>query len=89
MAIAGKYGGIANIRGFGLMIGADFVDADGHPDTARCTAVIDHCRNEGRLILMTAGAIGNTVRFMPPLVVTKEEMSTALQALEKAVAATG
>jgi 4-aminobutyrate aminotransferase-like enzyme len=51
--------------------------------------VIDHCRNEGRLILMTAGAIGNTVRFMPPLVVTKEEMSTALQALERAVAATG
>jgi 4-aminobutyrate aminotransferase-like enzyme len=69
------------------MVGADFVDDSGAPDAARCTAFIDHARTEGRLLLMSTGAEGNTVRFMPPLVVTEEEMATALAAMAAALAA--
>jgi 4-aminobutyrate aminotransferase len=88
LKMAGRDGGIASIRGLGLMVGADFVDRDGAPDANRCAAVIDHCRKEGKLLLMTAGPVGNTVRFMPPLVVKEDEMTTALEAMEKALAAT-
>ena len=48
---------------------------------------MQHCLNESNVILMTAGAAGNTVRFMPPLTVSEEEIDLVLDALAKAIAA--
>lgn len=88
-SLGSEHPALANIRGPGLMVGADFVDRDGRPDADRCNAVIRHSREESRLLLMSAGARGNTIRFMPPLTVTQEEVDVALEALGKAIAATG
>ncbi len=74
-----RHDGIVHVRALGLMIAVQF-------DTAvRTSAVVAHSLRDGRLILMTAGAAGTTLRFMPPLTVTADEIDVALSALDKAL----
>jgi 4-aminobutyrate aminotransferase-like enzyme len=81
--------GIAEVRSLGLMVAAEFRSPEtGIPDTARVAAVLDHCLNEGHLILMSAGTYSETVRFMPPLVVSEAEINEGLRVFEKALEAT-
>jgi 4-aminobutyrate aminotransferase len=88
-AIAVDHPVIADVRGPGLMVAAEFRDpATGAPDAPRTAAVIAHCREHANVLLMNAGTWGNVIRFMPPLVVTEDEMSEALAAVAAAVAAT-
>jgi 4-aminobutyrate aminotransferase len=74
--------GILQVRGPGLMVGTEL------SDPARVTAVQQHCLSEGRVILMNAGTYGRTLRWMPPLVVTAEEVDLALGAFAAALKAT-
>jgi 4-aminobutyrate aminotransferase len=83
-----EHPGMSNVRGPGLMVGADFVTGEGTPDADRCNAIIRHCREESRLLLMGAGARGNTIRFMPPLIVDADQVDLGLEALGKALSAT-
>ena len=74
--------GIVDVRGLGLMNGVQFADP------ARVAAVAKHCLEESHLILMNAGTYGTTLRLMPPLVVTADEVDTALAAIGSALKAT-
>lgn len=74
--------GILQVRGPGLMVGTEFRDA------ARVAAIQKHCLDEGRLILMNAGTYGTNLRWMPPLVVTENEIDLALAAFAAAMKAT-
>ena len=73
---------LRQVRGPGLMVGSSFEDASVVP------AVIEHCRREGRLILMNAGTDGDIVRWMPPLVVTASEIDEAVATFANALKAT-
>jgi 4-aminobutyrate aminotransferase len=73
---------LRQIRGPGLMVASSFSDA------ARVPAVIGHCLREGRLILMNAGTYGRDIRWMPPLVVSADEIDEAVQAFASALKAT-
>ena len=77
-----RHAGISHVRVLGLMIAAQFESA------TLTSAVVAHCLDEGKLILMTAGAAGVTLRFMPPLTVSADEIDIALAALDKALIAT-
>ena len=70
---------VTDVRGNGLMVAADLNSAE------LTKAVVSHCLNDEKLILMTAGAQGNTIRFMPPLTVSEEEIDLALAALRNAL----
>ena len=72
----------AEVRGLGLMVALE-TDVP-----ARTAAVIEHCLREGRVILMSAGSKGQVTRFMPPLVVTAEEVDRCLDAVRDAWKAT-
>jgi 4-aminobutyrate aminotransferase len=74
--------GVVQVRGVGLMVATVFADP------ARVGAVMRHCLNEGRLILMSAGTDGTVLRWMPPLVVTAAEIDEALQSFGAALKAT-
>jgi len=74
--------GLRQIRGPGLMVAASFAEP------TRVPAVVQHCLNEGHLILMTAGTAGRDIRWMPPLVVTAAEIDEAVQAFASALKAT-
>ena len=76
-------GAIVHTRGLGLMNAVEFADP------ARCKAVIAHLLDEGKVITMAAGVNGATLRWMPPLVVTADEVDLALHAFAIAVKATG
>ncbi|MBA3984097.1 MAG: aminotransferase class III-fold pyridoxal phosphate-dependent enzyme [Acidimicrobiia bacterium] len=74
--------GIRQVRGLGLMIGTEFDDGE------RAKSVAAHCLAEGRMILMTAGTAGRCVRWMPPLVVSADEIDEGLQSFAAALKAT-
>jgi 4-aminobutyrate aminotransferase len=74
--------GIVQVRGPGLMVGTEFRDA------ARVAAIQKHCLDHGRLILMNAGTYGTNLRWMPPLVVTADEIDIAVGAFAAAMKAT-
>ena len=69
---------IGEVRGKGLMIGMELVETDRSPARALCDAVITRAFHNG-LLLLSCGA--STVRFMPPLDVTREEVDEAMALL--------
>lgn len=70
---------IVEVRGRGLMVATEF--KDGHPGIA--AKIVAAAARQGLLIL-TAGA-RETVRFLPPLVVSEHEVDEALAAFESAL----
>jgi 4-aminobutyrate aminotransferase-like enzyme len=80
---------VREVRGLGLMNGIQLHDpVTGAPDGARVAAIIARARDEHRVLLMNAGTWGNVIRFMPPLVVTAQEVDLALDAVGRSLAAT-
>jgi 4-aminobutyrate aminotransferase len=71
------------VRGRGLMVATEFDTPE------RADAVVAHCLREHRVILMKAGTRNRTIRWMPPLVVTVDEVHEATQAFAAAIRATG
>lgn len=71
------YPSIGDVRGLGLMIGAEFRTCDGKPDKATAKAVAHACL-ERKLMLLTCGPWDNTIRWIPPLVVNEGQINTAL-----------
>jgi 4-aminobutyrate aminotransferase len=69
---------IGDVRGKGLMIGMELIESDGSPARALCDAVITRAFHNG-LLLLSCGT--STVRFMPPLDVTREEVDEAMALL--------
>jgi 4-aminobutyrate aminotransferase len=76
--------GIGDVRGPGLMVGVEFVALDGRPDAARTKAVQRACLDE-RLLLLTCGTFENVIRWIPPLVVTDEQIDDALAVFARAL----
>ena len=79
-----RYPAIGDVRGMGLMIGVEFRDADGNPDKSMAKAVQKACFEE-RLMLLTCGPWDNTIRWIPPLIVSEEQVGTGLQIFERAL----
>jgi 4-aminobutyrate aminotransferase len=78
---------VVDIRGLGLMIGVQFADADGAAG-ATATAVQKAAAERG-LLLLTCGAWGDVVRFIPALVVDEEQISQAVELFVEAVTSVG
>jgi diaminobutyrate-2-oxoglutarate transaminase len=82
---------IGDVRGRGLMLGMEIVDpqgaldVQGHPpvDTARAKAFQQACLKRG-LIVELGGRFGATVRFLPPLIITEQEIDFVAQILFQA-----
>ncbi len=83
-----RSGVIGDVRGLGLMVGAELTNLDGTPATDLAKAVTKGCLKR-RLLLLTCGTLGNTVRWIPPLTATQEQIEEALavfkDALEEAI----
>ncbi|MEV7009505.1 diaminobutyrate--2-oxoglutarate transaminase [Streptosporangium sp. NPDC051022] len=84
---------IGDVRGRGLMIGVELVDPEGVPD-ARGTLpaaprlaaeVRTACLDRG-LIVELGGRHDSTVRLLPPLIITDEQVETVLDRLADAIA---
>jgi len=79
--------GLGQVRGKGLFVGAEFVDANGDPDDDRVEAIQQYCYEHGVLV-WTAGQYGNVVRLLPPLVLTQRQAEVGTEIIADAIAAT-
>ncbi len=79
-----KYPVIADVRGLGCMVATEFIK-DGKPDADTVKAVIKAAFDE-KLLMLNCGTFGNIIRWIPPLVVTKDEMDDALERFSRALA---
>jgi acetylornithine/N-succinyldiaminopimelate aminotransferase len=70
-SLRGKFGFVKDVRGKGLLIGME-LDFEGKD-------IVTACLKEGFLINCT---VENVLRFMPPLIITEEEINRLLKALE-------
>ena len=72
---------IGDIRGIGLMRGAEFVHADKSPAADELDQVLEEMKNRG-FIIGKNGIARNVMAFQPPLVITAEDIDNVLNALE-------
>jgi 4-aminobutyrate aminotransferase len=80
-----EYPQIGDVRGLGLMIGTEFrTVAEGKPDKTTAKAVAHACQDR-KLLLLTCGPWDNTIRWIPPLVVSKDQIDTALGILKESL----
>jgi 4-aminobutyrate aminotransferase len=75
---------IGDVRGVGLMVGTEFRTANRQPDKTTAKAVLHACQDK-HLLLLTCGPWDNTIRWIPPLVVTKEQIDQALSIFGEAL----
>ena len=81
-----KHSVIGDVRGIGAMLAIEFVDQKtGKPAPDFAKAVQTHALNSGVLIL-TAGTFGNVLRFLPPVVITDEQLLEAVAVMDEALA---
>jgi 4-aminobutyrate aminotransferase len=71
-----EFKSIGDVRGLGLMAATEF-SRNGAPDTATAKAVVKAAFERG-LLLLTCGTHDNVVRWIPPLVVTPDQIDDAL-----------
>ena len=78
---------IGDVRGAGLMVATEFTRPEGakrQPWTDRAKAVVKASLNNN-LMLLTCGSYDNTVRWIPPLIVTEGQIKDALEMFKKAL----
>jgi alanine-glyoxylate transaminase/(R)-3-amino-2-methylpropionate-pyruvate transaminase len=83
-----KYTVIGDVRGRGLMIGIELVKdrATKAPASAECAQVLEQARQLG-LLLGKGGLWGQTIRFAPPMCITRADADFALEVFDEAFGA--
>ncbi len=81
-----KFDCIGDIRGLGAMLVVEFVKDRNtkEPDMDFAMAVIKKAVSNG-LILIRAGLYTNCIRFLPPIVITDEQLNEGMDVIENAI----
>ena len=70
-----KYQSIIEVRGMGLMIGVEFIN------TEITKKIQSNCLKQ-KLLLLTCGTYSKTIRWIPPLIISKDQIIKALSIFE-------
>jgi 4-aminobutyrate aminotransferase len=83
-ALGTHHNTIADVRGLGLMVGVEFCRPDDNntPDRQLRERVMQKCFEKGLLLL---GCGESTLRFCPPLIVSADEVETAVGLFDEAI----
>lgn len=86
-ALAEKYDVISEVRGHGAMLAIEFSKpGTTEPDADLVQRVIDYAAQQG-VLLLSAGAYNQAIRFLPTLKITDELIADVLSVLDEAIAA--
>ncbi|GAB3124159.1 aspartate aminotransferase family protein [Glaciibacter psychrotolerans] len=77
---------LGEIRGAGLFIGIDIIDADGRPDEARTIALLNELRRR-HVLIGASGLANSTLKVRPPLLFSPADADRFLTELAGAVQA--
>ncbi|SNS61355.1 4-aminobutyrate aminotransferase / (S)-3-amino-2-methylpropionate transaminase [Anaerovirgula multivorans] len=82
-----KYELVGDVRGRGAMVAIELVKDRGTKETAKeeTNNIVQECWKNG-LVVLSAGARGNVLRFLMPLVITDHQLNIGLDILENAIA---
>ena len=81
-----KYDVIGDVRGFGMMLGVEFVtDKTTLAPAPELRDQVEYACYERGLIILGCGT--NSIRWSPPLILSKENVDVALQIFDEAIAA--
>ena len=75
---------IGEVRGKGLMVGVEFITKEGRPAPELVSALGKACLEKG-LLLLSCGTWKNVIRWIPPLVVSREEIDQAVELFREAL----
>ena len=84
--IRGNTPELAEIRGPGMMVAAEFMTVDGAPNPDLTNRIRQEALKRG-LVLLTCGVYGNVIRFLAPLTIEDEIFDEAMGILKEAIAA--
>ncbi|WP_435176349.1 aspartate aminotransferase family protein [Halorussus sp. AFM4] len=87
-----RFDAVGEARGLGLMQGVELVDPDATgpegvapaPDADLAKSVSERLREEG-IVMGVGGYYKNVMRFQPPLTIEREQLESAVEALETAI----
>jgi len=79
-----KHSLIGEVRGRGLMLGAELVKNDRCPATEETDSILEYLKDHGILIGKT-GEGRNVLTFQPPLIISKDEIDEVIAALDNAL----
>ncbi len=80
-----EYPLIGDVRGIGLMIGAELVEENKEPASEKREMIVRKAL-DGGLILLPAG--DSVIRFVPPLIISRNEIERGLEIFEDALRST-
>lgn len=84
--LAARHRAIAEVRGAGLLLGVELVDAAGAPDPDRADAVLYACLEAGLSFKVT---MGNVLTLSPPLTIARDDLDRAITIVGDALDRTG
>jgi 4-aminobutyrate aminotransferase len=73
---------IGDVRGKGLMHGTVIVDAEGRRDGQRAARIVKACEERGVLMIRCGAYGGEVVRWLPSLIIKREQVDQALETFE-------
>lgn len=79
-----QYPIIGDVRGRGLMIGTEFTLPNGEPASDFTKAVRTACV-ESKMLILSCGSSENVIRWIPPLVVTEDQIDVAVEIFAQAI----
>lgn len=79
---------VGDVRSLGLMAALEMVKDGGEPDGDAAWVLQREALAEG-LLLLTCGPYNNVVRFVPPLIIGREEVSEVARIVRKGLASLG
>ncbi|GMV32288.1 MAG: aspartate aminotransferase family protein [Chloroflexota bacterium] len=80
-----EYPQIGDVRGKGLMIGAEFSLNGNRAKEKQMVKDVIHAAEEKGMLLLSCGTYDNTVRWIPPLNVTGEQINDGLRIFEESL----
>ncbi len=82
LALKEKHSIIGDVRGIGLMLGAELIRTGKEPATKETDIIIEALKDKGFLIGKN-GVYRNVLAFQPPLIITEENIDRLLEALDE------
>ncbi|MET9497394.1 aspartate aminotransferase family protein [Streptomyces sp. NPDC006552] len=80
---------IGDVRGVGLMIGVEIIDADGRENAKLTNHLADKAMEFGLIIRTSRNGLGNVLKFRPPLIITADEATLMCDRFEALMRAHG
>jgi len=82
--LAGKHPTIGDVRGLGLMIGVELVtDPKSRAPDELAFKHVEKYAFDRELIMISCGSDHNVIRFIPPLITTREELDWAIDLVDE------